>query len=98
VAKLKPTWLMGAAEFMQWKIRFLEALFLVIFSPALILTLLVYAVIHVWEQNRDPPVPAHQSVTVLVIPWLVGPVLCLVWGIVLLIASTTVCMRLFSAH
>jgi hypothetical protein len=76
------------------------ALLILLFSPALILALLVHAIIRVWESHRDGPRrrPSHESASVLLIPWLVLPVLVLVWALVLLIALATICYRLFIAH
>jgi hypothetical protein len=73
---------------------------MLLFSPALILALLVHAIIRVWEIHRDGARrrPAHESVSVLLIPWAVLPALVFVWAIVLLIALATICDRLFKAH
>jgi hypothetical protein len=75
-------------------------LLMLLFSPALILALLVHAIIRIWEIHRDGARrrAAHESVLVLLIPWAVLPALVVVWAIVSLIASATICYRLFTAH
>jgi hypothetical protein len=87
MSRPKPKWLIDDADFIHSE-RIVVVLLLLLCSPALILALVVEAMIHLWERHRDGPRrrPAHESVSVLVIPWLVLPVLVLVWAIVLLIA------------
>jgi hypothetical protein len=59
--------------------------------------MMIYAVIRMCESHVDGPRQrsVHEPATVLLIPWLILPILVIVWAIVLLTGLAAICNKWF---